>query len=325
MHKTNGTILDVPGVKVGHAEDELQQTGCSIIIFDDGAVCGVDVRGSAPGTRETELLDPINTVQKVNAVVLSGGSAFGLDSASGVMRYLEERKKGFDVGVAVVPIVPAAIIFDLNFGDPAVRPDAKMGYLAAQNASVTPFPSGNIGAGTGATIGKMAGFDKAMKGGLGTASVKLPDGLTIGAMVVVNAVGEIRDPKNGKTIAGACDENGHLIDLIPYIIKNNKDNNFTQGTNTTIGIICCNANMNKSQMKKVAQMAHDGLARTIYPVHTMSDGDTIFAAATGGVDSSVNIVGILAAEVMAAAVLDAVKSAKSKFGVRGYADLALSI
>ncbi|PQQ35145.1 peptidase S58, partial [Photorhabdus luminescens] len=174
----------------------------------------------------------------------------------------------------------------------------------------------------GATIGKMAGFDKAMKGGLGTASVKLPGGLTIGAMVVVNAVGEIRDPKNGKTIAGACDKNGHLIDLMPYIIKNNKDNNFIQGANTTIGIICCNANMNKSQMKKVAQMAHDGLARTIYPVHTMSDGDTIFAAATGGVDSSVNTVGILAAEVMAAAVLDAVKSAKSKFGVRGYADLA---
>ncbi|WP_434524766.1 P1 family peptidase [Photorhabdus asymbiotica] len=322
MDKTNGTILDVAGIKVGHAEDELKQTGCSVIIFNDGAVCGVDVRGSAPGTRETELLDPINTVQKVNAVVLSGGSAFGLDSASGVMRYLEERKKGFDAGVAVVPIVPAAIIFDLNFGDPAVRPDAKMGYIAAQNASTNAFPSGNIGAGAGAIIGKIAGFDKAMKGGLGTASIKLPGGLTVGAMVVVNAVGEIRDPKNGKTIAGACDKNGHLIDLIPYILENYKDHHFTQGINTTIGIICCNANMNKSQMKKVAQMAHDGLARTIYPVHTMSDGDTIFAAATGGVDSSVNIVGMLAAEVMAAAILDAVKSAKSKFGVRGYADLA---
>ncbi|OCQ53998.1 Peptidase family S58 [Photorhabdus australis subsp. thailandensis] len=322
MCKTNGTILDVPGIKVGHAEDELKQTGCSVIIFNDGAVCGVDVRGSAPGTRETELLDPINTVQKVNAVVLSGGSAFGLDSASGVMRYLEERKKGFDVGVAVVPIVPAAIIFDLNFGDSTVRPDAKMGYIAAQNASTNTFPSGNIGAGAGATIGKIAGFDKAMKGGLGTASVKLPGGLTVGAMVVVNAVGEIRDPKNGKTIAGACDEHGHLIDLISYILENYKDHHVTQGTNTTIGIICCNANMNKSQMKKIAQMAHDGLARTIYPVHTMSDGDTIFAATTGGMDSSVNIVGMLAAEVMAAAILDAVKSAKSKFGVRGYADLA---
>ncbi|KAA1190164.1 P1 family peptidase [Photorhabdus heterorhabditis] len=322
MYKTNGTILDVPGIKVGHAEDELKQTGCSVIIFDDGAVCGVDVRGSAPGTRETELLDPINTVQKTNALVLSGGSAFGLDSASGVMRYLEERKKGFDVGVAVVPIVPAAIIFDLNFGDPAVRPDANMGYIASKNASTNSFPSGNIGAGAGATIGKMAGFDKAMKGGLGTASVKLAGGLTVGAMVVVNAVGEIRDPKNGKTIAGACDENGHLIDLISYVLENYKDHHFTQGKNTTIGIICCNANMNKSQMKKVAQMAHDGLARTIYPVHTMSDGDTIFAATTGGVDSSVNIVGMLAAEVMAVAVLDAVKSAKSKFGVRGYADLA---
>ncbi|MGV7961155.1 P1 family peptidase [Photorhabdus tasmaniensis] len=317
--KTNGTILDIPGIRIGHAEDKLKQTGCSVIIFDNGAVCGVDVRGAAPGTKETELLDPINTVQKVNAVVLSGGSAFGLDSASGVMRYLEERKKGFDVGIAVVPIVPAAVIFDLNFGDPAVRPDANMGYIAAQNASANSFPSGNIGAGVGATIGKMAGFDKAMKGGLGTASVKLPGGLIVGAMVVVNAVGEIRDPKNGKTIAGACNENGHIIDLISYVIEN-KDNNFTQGTNTTIGIICCNANMNKSQMKKVSQMAHDGLARTIYPVHTMSDGDTIFAATTGGVDSSVNIVGILAAEVMAAAVLDAVTSAKSGFGVKGYAD-----
>ena len=318
MQSAHGSIVDVPGVKVGHAADALKQTGCSVVLFEAGAVCGVDVRGAAPGTRETDLLNPTNLIDKVHAVVLSGGSAFGLDAASGVMQWLEQRNIGFDVGVTVVPIVPAAVLFDLTFGDPAVRPDARMGYRAVNAASEKPFPSGNTGAGVGATLGKMAGMEKAMKGGLGTASATGPDGLIVAAMVAVNAVGEIRDPHTGQTIAGACDAQGNLLDLQTSVL-NNRDSHFSAGTNTTIGIICCNAAFTKSQMQKVAQMAHDGLARTIYPVHTLSDGDTLFAATTGGVDASVNIVGMLAAEVMAAAVLDGVRAARSAHGVRGLA------
>lgn len=318
MLNAHGSLVDVPGVKVGHAADALKQTGCSVVLFENGAVCGVDVRGAAPGTRETDLLTPTSLIDKVHAVVLSGGSAFGLDAASGVMQWLEQRNIGFDVGVTVVPIVPAAVLFDLTFGDPAVRPDARMGYRAVHAASQKPFPSGNTGAGVGATIGKMAGREKAMKGGLGTASASGPDGLIVAAMVAVNAVGEIRDPHTGKTIAGACDAQGNLLDLQASVL-NSRDSHFSAGTNTTIGIICCNAALTKSQMQKVAQMAHDGLARTIYPVHTLSDGDTLFAATTGGVDTSVNIVGMLAAEVMAAAVLDGVRAARSAHGVRGLA------
>lgn len=318
MHTTQGSLVDVPGVKVGHAEDALKQTGCSVVLFEAGAVCGVDVRGAAPGTRETDLLNPTNMIESVHAVVLSGGSAFGLDAASGVMRWLEQRKIGFDVGVTVVPIVPAAVLFDLTFGDPAVRPDAQMGYQAVNAASTKPFASGNTGAGAGATLGKMAGMEKAMKGGLGSASLAGPEGLVVAAMVAVNAVGEIRDPQTGQTIAGACDENGTLLDLQASVLAH-RDSHFSAGTNTTIGIICCNAAFTKSQMQKVAQMAHDGLARTIYPVHTLSDGDTLFAATTGGVQASVNIVGMLAAQAMAAAVLDGVRAARSAHGVRGLA------
>jgi len=318
MPINHGSIIDVPGVKVGHATDALKQTGCSVVLFENGAVCGVDVRGAAPGTRETDLLNPMNMIERVHAVVLSGGSAFGLDAASGVMQWLEQRRIGFDVGVTVVPIVPAAVLFDLTFGDPTVRPDAQMGYRAVNAASTHPFPSGNTGAGVGATIGKMAGLNKAMKGGLGTASVNGPDGLIVAAMVAVNAVGEIRDPHTGQTIAGACDAQGNLLDIQTEFL-NNPDSHISAGTNTTIGIICCNANFTKSQMQKVAQMAHDGLARTIYPVHTQSDGDTLFAATTGGVNTTVNIAGMLAAEVIAAAVLDGVRNARSAHGVRGLA------
>lgn len=320
MQQTHGSIIDVPGVRVGHAEDALKQTGCSVVLFDAGAVCGVDVRGAAPGTRETDLLNPTNFIEKVHAVVLSGGSAFGLDAASGVMAWLEQRHIGFDVGVTVVPIVPAAVLFDLTFGDPGVRPDASMGYQAVSVASREPFASGNTGAGVGATVGKMLGMDKAMKGGLGSASVTGPDGLVVAAMVAVNAVGEIRDPRTGQTIAGACDENGDLLDLQASVVSG-RDSHFSPGTNTTIGIICCNAALTKSQMQKVAQMAHDGLARTIYPVHTLSDGDTLFAATTGGVETTVNIVGMLAAEVMAAAVLNGVRAARSAHGVRGLGEI----
>lgn len=320
MRVNKGSLLDVPGLKVGHAEDNLKQTGCSVVVFENGAVCGVDVRGAAPGTRETDLLNPLNLIEQVNALVLSGGSAWGLDAASGVMKWLEENRMGFDVGVAVVPIVPAAVLFDLNVGDPAVRPDAAMGYRAAAQASQRPFSSGNTGAGAGATIGKMAGSEKAMKGGLGTASVKGPDGLIVAAMIAVNSVGEVRDPSTGKTVAGARDENGVLLDL-PACLLQQAGADLYPGTNTTIGIICCNAALNKSQMNKIAQMAHDGLARTLYPVHTMNDGDTLFAAATGAVRATVNIVGMLAAQAVAEAVLDGVRSAETAWGIPGYASL----
>lgn len=315
-----GSILDVPDVKVGHIEDNSNKTGCTVILFEKGAICGVDVRGSAPGTRETDLLNPVNAIEYVHSVVLSGGSAYGLDVATGVMKWLEQKGVGVNVGVGVVPIVPSAVLFDLNFGDPSVRPDATMGFRAAEIASRKPFKSGNIGAGAGATIGKMLGIDKAMKGGLGTASISGPNGLIVSAMVVVNAVGEIRDPSTGKRVAGARDKQGNILDIQALFLEQTNEI-INPGTNTTIGIICCNAALNKTQMNKVAQMAHDGLARTIYPVHTMNDGDTIFAATTGNVVTSINIVGMLAAEVMSQAILDGVKSAHTVLNVPGYASI----
>jgi L-aminopeptidase/D-esterase-like protein len=316
-----GSLCDIPDVSVGHVQDAEAQTGCSVVLFGQGAVCGVDVRGAAPGTRETDLLNPVNAVQKVDALVLSGGSAFGLDTASGVMRWLEEQGRGFETGYGRVPIVPAAVIFDLNFGDPRVRPDAAMGYRAAQLASRAPFASGNTGAGAGATLGKMIGISRAMKGGIGSACVAGPDGLRVAAMVVVNALGEVRDPDNGQRLAGACDEQGQLLDLPSLALRAEGGAEFSPGANTTIGVVCCNARLDKTAMTKVAQMAHDGLARTIWPVHTMSDGDTLFAATTDGVSASVTIVGMLAARAVASAVIDGVSSAHSARGVPGLATL----
>ncbi len=316
-----GSLCDIPGVSVGHAQDAEAQTGCSVVLFEQGAICGVDVRGAAPGTRETDLLNPINAVQKVDALLLSGGSAFGLDAASGVMRWLEEQGRGFETGYGRVPVVPGAVIFDLNFGDPGVRPDADMGYRAAQQASRMSFASGNIGAGTGATLGKMIGISRAMKGGIGSACVTGPGGLKVAALVVVNALGEVRNPDNGQRLAGACDRPGRLLDLPALALKAEEGAEFPSGTNTTIGVVCCNASLDKSAMTKVAQMAHDGLARTIWPVHTMSDGDTLFAATTGGVAASITLVGMLAAQAVASAVIDGVSSAHSARGVPGLASL----
>ncbi len=319
IKKMRGSILNVPGVKVGHKEDRLNQTGCSVVLFESGAVCGVDVRGSAPGTRETDLLNPVNAVERIHAIVLTGGSAYGLEASTGVMKWLERKGVGYQVGINIVPIVPSAVLFDLNFGDPAVRPDAQMGFDAAEAASRKSFKSGNTGAGAGATIGKMLGMDKAMKGGLGTASIQGPNGLVVSAMVAVNAVGEIRDPSTGQRIAGARNKEGNILDIQALFLEQAEHESTQPGTNTTIGIICCNAGLNKTQMNKIAQMAHDGLARTIYPVHTMYDGDTIFAATTGNVAATVNIVGMLAAEVMAQAVLDGVRSAHTALNIPGYA------
>ncbi|WP_411504369.1 P1 family peptidase [Brevibacillus centrosporus] len=317
---SEGSIVDVPGVRVGQVSDEQALTGCTVVVLEKGSACGVDVRGSAPGTRETDLLNPINSVQEVNAVVLTGGSAYGLDAASGVMRYLEEIGQGYNVGVGVVPIVPAAVIFDLSIGSSKVRPDQQMGYEAAKLASKQPVEQGNVGAGTGATVGKMAGMKRAMKGGLGSASRRLPNGLVVGAIVAVNAVGEVRSPLTGEILAGVRDDDGSLRDSLAWMIDASTPP-VPSGTNTTIAVVASNANLNKVQANKIAQMAHNGLAKTINPVHTMSDGDTVFAVATGGVDASVNLVGALSVEVLAEAVVNAILSAKGAGGVPAYQDL----
>jgi len=316
-----GTLVDVPGVQVGHAEDPSALTGCTVVLCEAGGACGVDVRGAAPGTRETDLLNPLNLVNQVHAICLAGGSAFGLDAASGVMRYLEERGVGLPVGVGVVPIVPAAVLFDLALGDPHVRPNAEMGYQAATSASRDPVREGNVGAGCGASVGKLAGFASAMKSGLGSASRTLNHGLVVGAIVAVNAVGEVRDPKTGQTLAGARAEDGSLLDSLD-LLESATLNFVPPGTNTTIAVVATNVNLNKAQMNKVPQMAHNGLTRTIKPVHTMHDGDTVFALATGGVDAHVDLVGAIAAEVLAEAVIRAIKTAQGAGGLPAWRDMA---
>jgi L-aminopeptidase/D-esterase-like protein len=313
-------ITDVPGIKVGNAEDLEAYTGCTVLLMEEGAVCGVDVRGSAPGTRETDLLHPLNLVDRVHGICLSGGSAYGLDAANGVMQYLEERGCGLNVGVGVVPIVPTAVLFDLSVGNSKVRPDKEMGYLAASRAVRGSFPLGNTGAGCGATVGKVAGYHRAMKGGLGSASRAYPNGLIVGAIVAVNAVGEIRDPSTGQVLAGARDDDGKIRNCLDWMVEQ-PFIPLSKGTNTTIGVVASNANLTKVQACKVACMAHDGLARTIYPVHTMYDGDTLFSLAMGGVDASVDLVGAIAAEVLAEAVLTAIRSAEGIDGIPAYRDL----
>lgn len=310
----NGTIIDVPGVKVGHAQNEEALTGCSVIMLEQPSVCGVDVRGSAPGTRETDLLDPVNLVNAVHAICLSGGSAYGLDAATGVMQYLEEQGIGLEVGYGVVPIVPAAVLFDLAVGDYRIRPDRAMGFEAAAAASREDCPQGNVGAGTGASVGKLNGFDHAMKSGLGSASISLPNGLVVGALVVVNAVGHVVEPQTGEILAGPRDEEGQIQDSVE-MMKARAFSPIPPGTNTTIAVVASNATFTKAEAKKVAQMAHDGLARTIRPIHTMFDGDTIFAVSTGGIETSVDLVGTLSADVLAEAVIRAVKSAAAAGGL----------
>ncbi|HHY04572.1 MAG TPA: P1 family peptidase [Thermoanaerobacterales bacterium] len=314
------TITDVEGIKVGHAHDVNAVTGCSVILCEQGATAGVDVRGGAPGTRETDLLCPKNMVEKVHAVYLSGGSAFGLDGASGVMKYLEEKGVGFDVGVAKVPIVPGAVIFDLTIGDHKRRPDLAMGYRACLNATTKNEMMGNVGAGMGATVGKILGDEFAMKGGLGTASITVKD-LVVGAIVIVNCLGDVVDPDTGKIIAGALNEEKNSFADTISLIKNGFDGSARFGANTTIGTIATNAKLSKAGASKVASMAHNGYARTIRPVHTMSDGDTIFCLSTGKIDADISIVGALAAEVMAKAVVRAIKNAEHLEGRKSYKDM----
>jgi len=306
-------ITDIPGIRVGHDTNLEAGTGCTVILCDTPAMGGVDVRGGAPATRETDLLRPMTLVEGVNAIVLTGGSAFGLDAASGVMLYLEERGIGYDTGVARVPIVPAAAIFDLAFGPASIRPDASAGYRACEQASSEPVAQGTVGAGTGATVGKMAGPDFMTKGGLGSASMLLSDGTLVGAIVVVNAVGDIVDPRAQTVIAGTRRSDG------PDFLAGNPFGN------TTIAVVATNAALTKEQTNKVAQMAHDGMAQAIHPAHTMFDGDTVFALALGPGsqilhDSSIAVsqtsaIGAAAATTLARAIVKAVRNATTLHGV----------
>jgi len=312
-----GALTDVPGIKVGHFTDPRRPTGCTVILTEEGATGGVDVRGSAPGTRETDLLNPTNLVDKVHAVLLAGGSAYGLDAAGGVMRYLEEHKVGYATGAGIVPIVPAAILFDLGVGDGRIRPDAQAGYRACEAATTARPAEGNVGAGAGATVGKLFGGRRAMKAGIGTASFRIA-GLTVGAIVAVNAVGDIVDPQTGRPIAGARTEDGkRLLGTREAILRGELPASLQAGTATTIGVIATDAVLTKAQAQKIAQMAHDGLARAINPIHTMFDGDTIFALGTGkaGKTGNPNLLGILAAEAMAVAVVRAAYAAQ---GIEGF-------
>lgn len=321
-----GSVTDIEGIKVGHFTDPRRPTGCTVIMAQGGAVGGADIRGGAPGTRETDLLDPVNMVQKVHAVVLSGGSAFGLDTATGVMRYLEEKSIGFDVGIAKVPIVPAAILFDLGIGGkPHIRPDAEAGYRACEAATADPVLEGSVGAGAGATVGKMLGIRTAMKGGIGNACFTTPDGLKVGAIVAVNAVGDVYDPSTGRILAGtrAPDGNG-FVNVARHIRETGSLQTDVLPQNTTIGVIATNAKLTKTEANRVAQVGHDGLARAINPAHLQADGDALFTMATGAWDGegSLSLISILAAEAVAYAIIRAIVTAVSLPDYPSYRDMA---
>lgn len=310
-------LCDVPGVLVGHATDREGLTGCTAVLFERSAVVGVDVRGSSPGTRETDRLGPIGMVRDTHGLLLTGGSAFGLAAAEGVVRFLEEKGVGLDIGVARIPLVSAAVIFDLMSGSPDARPDAAMGYRAASEAAAGDFEQGSVGAGTGATVGKMLGLENAMKGGLGSASVELGGGLIVGSLAVVNAVGDVRDGC-GEILAGPRREDGTLADseeLMPRF-----EERMRWGQNTTLGVVATNARLTKPAVTKVAQMAHDGLARAIHPVHTSVDGDVIFAASAGEVETVPDVVGAWGARTMREAILRAVRAATGFPGVPSHSE-----
>ncbi len=322
MTTLTNSLTDVPGIRVGHATNLDAATGCTVIICPDGTVGGVDQRGGAPGTRETDLLRPMHLVNNVNAILLSGGSAYGLAAADGVMHYLEENGKGYQAQPDIlVPIVPAAILFDLAIGSHDIRPDAAMGYAACQSATTEPVQQGTVGAGTGCRIGAGMGNEFATKGGIGTASIDISDGLIVAALIVVNALGDVvdqsgqiiagmRQPPDGNTFAGSL----NMMRLMSRMVDE------PTGGNTIIGVVATNANLTKEQVNKVAQMAHDGIAQSVRPAHTMFDGDTLFALATGQIVANVNAVGAFAAEVVAQAIRNAVYAATSLAGVRSLND-----
>ncbi len=322
-----GSITDVEGITVGHFTDKRRPTGVTALLFGNGATAGVDVRGSAPGTSETDLLNPVHSNHQIHGITLAGGSGFGLVAASGVVRYLEEKGIGTHFGGYVIPIVPAAIIFDLPVGDGKIRPDAQAGYEAARAATSGKVQEGNVGVGAGATVGKAFGFNRATKTGLGTASLKVGDtGVVLGALVAVNAFGDVFNPRNGQIIAGARNDDGKtFIDTATKIRGGYGLLEPAQPlTNTTIGVVATNAALDKTQLTKVAQMAHDGLARTISPIHTLYDGDTLFAVSTAKFSGKVNhgTVGAIAADVLAAAVIRAVTQATAAAGLPSYRELS---
>ncbi len=309
-------LTTVPGIKVGHYTLSERLTGCTVVLAENVAVAGVDVRGAAPGTRETDLLDPKNTVQKVHAIVQSGGSAFGLNTAAGVMRYLEERNIGFETRVARIPIVPAAILYDLSVGEnPRIRPTGECGYRAALTASTGPVAQGNVGAGAGATIGKLRGQDRAMKAGIGSISLRHSNGLIVAALVAVNSIGDIIDPSTGNVVAGVRTPDGRKLADARLLLRSGTSGEAQPLENTTSGVVATNAHLTKVQVSQMAQMAHDGYARAITPVHTPHDGDTIFSLATGTWSGSVDMltIGALAADAVADSI---VRSARMATGIQ---------
>jgi L-aminopeptidase/D-esterase-like protein len=313
---SNATLTAVPGIKVGHHTLAARPTGCTVILAESGATAGVDVRGAAPATRETDLLNPVDIVQQIHAIVLSGGSAFGLDAAGGVMKYLEDKGIGFPFGGAHVPTVPGASLFDLPVGNPKIRPTADCGYEAARAATDEPVTEGSVGAGAGATSGKEAGLDRAMKAGIGSAAITLPSGLIVAALVAVNAAGDVIDPATGQVVAGVRTIDGQGFADARVLLRQAAPRN-RSGGNTTLGVVATNARLDKTQATRVAQMAHDGFARAIAPAHTAIDGDLIFALATGSQAGSADVsdIGALAADVMAEAV---VRAARQATGVSGF-------
>lgn len=330
LHSACGAITDVAGIEVGHFTDPRRPTGCSVVIAREGAVAGVDVRGAAPGTRETDLLAPGNLVEQVHAIMLAGGSAWGLEAATGAVRWLEEHGVGLDVGVGRLPLVPAAVLFDLHVGDMKVRPDAAAGYAACAAATHKPPAEGNVGAGAGAVVGKMFGLQHAMKGGVGTASVTVA-GVTVGALIACNAVGDVVDPDTGRPLAGARAANGlTLRDTRHALLRGEPPHPLLAGSNTTIGVIATDARLTKVQAQRLAVASHDGLARSINPVHTMSDGDTLFTLSTGHVPHhpGMMVLATMAAEAVARATVRAVLAARTLRTAEGlalpcHADLAV--
>ena len=323
LHEQFGSIVDVPGVSVGHWTSADAATGCTVVLTTDGAVGGVAVRGGSPGTRETDLLDPIRRVDQVHAVLLSGGSAFGLAAASGVQQWLEERGIGFDAPHGPVPIVPAAILYDLGVGRSDMRPDSAAGYAACDASDATKMAVGSVGAGTGATVAKAFGIEGAVKGGIGSAHCVLPDGVSVGAAVAVNAWGGIYDHRDGGLIAGPRDDDGAMADSVQVMLTGETSARSSALANTTIGVVATDAKLDKMQTNFVASACHDGMALTIRPCHTPSDGDTMFCLATGRNFAAANLMAIVTAatHVTALAVLDAIRSARGLAGVPGVSEL----
>ena len=301
--KYPGKITDIKGIKVGHAQNDEAGTGVTAVIFEEGFVCSCDVRGSAPGTRETALLGQAKTVDKVNGIALCGGSAFGLDAAGGLMQFLEEKGQGFDTGYAVVPVVPACVIYDLAYKSSKIRPTKEMGYEACRNLAVD-FRQGSFGAGTGATVGKVLGAEFSSKGGIGSASIYLAGGIIVSALMVVNAYGDILD--DGEIIAGAV-KDGEFINSKKYMLENS---GVASGFNTTIGIVATNAALTKDEAAKLAQMGQNGICESISPAHTVFDGDTVFAVATGEKKCDLHFLTAAAQEAARRSIVNAVLSLK---------------